>query len=484
MDPGPKGVMLLGTLLIGSVCSAQEPKKVAADSPRRTPTVALVQRCLPSVVALQTVRPAQKEGTFEVTAGSGSIIHSAGFILTNDHVVARMLRGLATLPDGRVFELETIARFPHEDVAVLRVAPSNPLPAIPLGRSNDLMLGEPVIAIGTPAGLAHTVSNGIVSGLNRSMSTEQTSLPHMIQTNAAISGGNSGGPLINALGEQIGLITSKKTNGENLGFAIGIDRIREIIRSLLAPEQRQGIYFGAEVSTLQENAVVVGVVDDSPASHAGMAVGDVVLSVGGMQIEQGVDFYLALLDKKVDQPLTVKVRRADDVLALSVKIAALPLPIPVAQKGLANGLRRSVYRGNWDALPDFDELTPASVQTVKLPTANTPNESADFFGLRFDGFVRVPKDGLYWFATESDDGSRMFVAGRLVVDNDNLHAARRSMGPLRLKAGIYPLRVDFFEKTGDEVLKVFFEGPGFEPREIPASAYFTGESPRANKSER
>ena len=151
---------------------------------------------------------------------------------------------------------KVIAGMSSEDMALIKVDAGKELQILPIGRSDDLMLGEPVLVIGNPVGLNHSVSTGIISGLNRSAATGGAFLPWLVQTSAAVSGGNSGGPLINALGKQIGIITSKRLDSENINFAIAADRIREVFSRLIAAELRYGFRLGVEIDMYEINAKV------------------------------------------------------------------------------------------------------------------------------------------------------------------------------------------------------------------------------------
>ena len=172
-------------------------------SERITKTVQIIKKSLPSVASIQTFKESGTPGVYNVQAGSASVIHESGYLSTNDHVISGIIQGNAILYGKAPLPFKTIARMSSEDLAIIKIETENPLEPIPIGRSNDLMLGEPILTIGNPGGLNHSVSTGIISGINRSTSTGAAFLPWMIQTSAAVSGGNSGGPLINALGEQI-----------------------------------------------------------------------------------------------------------------------------------------------------------------------------------------------------------------------------------------------------------------------------------------
>ena len=350
-----------------------------------------------------------------------------------------------------------------------------------MGRSHDLLLGEPAIAIGSPAGLVSTASEGIVSGLKRSTSTEQAFLPTMIQTSAAISGGSSGGPLINALGELIGVVTSRKADAENIGFAIAIDRVREILPALLAAEQRYGFQLGLTVDMLGASAKVVSVAPDSPAAAAGIEPGDIVQRIDDMEIRDGVGFQVALVERKPGLSLALTTLRGQETRTVNCVLAELPLAKPVADEGLEPGLDFAAWQGTWQQLPDFSQIKPAEVGKAEKPAATVYKSHPDNFGLEFTGLLKVPADGLYTFHTPcslTTAASAMTSTIALVVENDGMHPPRGGAGLVRLLAGLHPIKVQFFEFNGDESLQVSYEGPGLPKQEIPPAAYFRKALPK------
>jgi hypothetical protein len=142
----------------------------------------------------------------------------------------------------------------------------------------------------------------------------------------------------------------------------------------------------------------------------------------------------------------------------------------VAVKNAENGLDYTYFEGDWSALPDFSNLQPVRTGTCGRFVMQPHRE--DSFAFRFAGFIRVETDGIYSFHTISDDGSRLWVGDRLVVDNDGLHAPEQKAGQIALKAGFHPITVAMFEKDGGEELDVLFSGPGMSPRRIPEEALF------------
>ena len=461
----------------GFIAWADQDKKDGDEAERSqaryTPLVKLIERCLPAVASLQTVQAQDAAGVFTMGVGSASLIHEEGYLLTNNHVLFRMHQGQAFLPGQPPMLFRIIATMSSEDLALVKVDAGRSLPFLKFGRSDDLMLGEPVVVIGNPGGLVHSVSEGIVSGLNRSTAVAGTFLPGMVQTSAAVSGGNSGGPLINALGEQIGVITSKKLDGENINFAITSDRVREVFPTLLSAELRYGFRLGLQVEMLKSSVVVGDVSEGSPAEKAGVETGDWIEAVDGREVGHGVDFHLALVGKASGEQLDLKIQRNGEQKNIVVELGELELLEPVAEEGVESGLKFEGFEGSWDALPDFDELDSVVDGVVKMPTEEAySTENRENYGIQFEGLVKVPEEGLYTFYTSSDDGSRLSIGDEVVVNNDGLHAVQRKSGLVRLPAGLHPVTISFFEQGGDEELVIFWEGPGFSLQVVPEDAWF------------
>ena len=260
------------------------------------------------------------------SVGSGFVIHPDGYIVTNAHVVAQTPERKATFADGREYDAQIVAVDTQRDLAVLKIQSDRPLHTLKLGRSHDLMIGETVIAIGNPLGYQNTVTSGVVSAVNRDLNfSNQLKLTGLIQTDASINPGNSGGPLLNVLGELIGVNSAIRGDAQNIGFAIPVDQLREILPDLLDVERRYRLVCGMMVDTLNSPRVVA-VKPDTPAAEAGVKAGDVLNRLGQRDIHEGIDFYIALMGAPTDQPLDVALTREGKAVHTSMTIERRPAP--------------------------------------------------------------------------------------------------------------------------------------------------------------
>lgn len=450
--------------------------QVAADSPRRTALVEVVETCSPAVVDIFGLTPIKGQpGSASMSVGTGSVLHESGYIVTNAHVAETDGEQTVSLHDGTQLPYRVICEYENEDLAIIKVDSDEPLTAMTLGRSDDLMLGESVIVIGNPGGLAHTVTSGIVSATGRVTGTDDGSyLADTIQTDAAINGGNSGGPLINMAGEQIGVVVAKRMETEGLGFAIPVDRLRAALPEMVASPMRCGYAAGMTVDAFGP-AVVQEIAADGAADQAGVHVGDTITEIDGMNVRDGVHYYLGLAERQAGEELALTVLRDGTPLAIELTLREVE-PIAacdVSREGLAQGLQMQVFEGQWERLPEFNTLDPVATHLVPEVSLAVGVEHTEQFGLVFTGYLDVPETGVYTFHVTSDDGAQLFISDRLVVDNDGLHAAIENSGVIRLEQGLHPIRSTFFERGGDEVLQVDWSGPDIARQPLSAEFLFT-----------
>lgn len=308
---------------------------------RRTPVVEAYERARESIVNLSSSEKVEVSrwgvnlfgDIFSVpgerdarSVGSGFIFHENGYIATNAHVVSVGSQLVVTLADGSEYEARVIGRDTARDLAVIKIDPPRPLTPITLGRSDDLMIGEQTLAIGNPVGLNNTLTLGIISALHRQLEVDGRVLYRdVIQTDASINPGNSGGPLLNILGELIGVNTAIRTDAQNIGFAIPVDQLREILPEVLNYEKLNKVVVGMQVGG-GEPPKVLDVSSDSPAHQAGVRSGDVVLAVDGKPITRILDFQVAMLEHRPGEQVPVKLLRDGKPTELRVPIVAAPKP--------------------------------------------------------------------------------------------------------------------------------------------------------------
>ncbi len=330
-------------LLLAAVGVAHGQTDAEKRARRRTPVVEVFERCRDAVVNISTTRVVQLRSPFRAlddifdfgrprtrnrrveSVGSGVVIHGDGYIVTNAHVVARASDVQIAFADNRELPAEVVAIDSEHDLAVLRIVTPGKLATVPLGRSDDLMIGETVIAIGNPLGLQHSVTAGIVSAVGRDLVfSADTVYSGLIQTDAPINPGNSGGPLLNINGELIGINSAIRGDAQNIGFAIPVDRLWELLPRMLDIEQRQRVRLGLEVSG--PAAEVTRVAGGSPADRAGVRVGDHVSRIDGHRATSSIDYYVHLLRHKPGDRVKLQVRRGETTIAADIPLEAIPMP--------------------------------------------------------------------------------------------------------------------------------------------------------------
>ncbi|MCK0089592.1 trypsin-like peptidase domain-containing protein [Rhodococcus sp. F64268] len=316
----------------------------ALDSPRpETTTVAnapdgtvqaVAQRVVPSVVRIEVV------GRSGAGEGSGVVLSSDGLILSNNHVVAGAGPGAeltVAFADGTSAKASVVGTDPITDIAVIRAEGRDDLTPIEMGNSENLQVGQAVVAVGSPLGLESTVTSGIVSALNRPVSTSgetgnQNTVIDAIQTDAAINPGNSGGALVDMEGNLVGINTAIATSGQQsgsigLGFAIPVDQARRIADELIDTGTATHALIGVQVPARADvnGAAVVEVVADGPAARAGIPAGSVITKVDDRVITDGDSLIAAIrsqapgttvsvtyTDARGNNPTTVDVQTASD----------------------------------------------------------------------------------------------------------------------------------------------------------------------------
>ena len=292
--------------------------------------------------------------------GSGFLVHQAGYVVTNAHVVSRATKITVTLADNSKIAARAISADPDHDLAVLKIDPpkGKSLPHLPLGRSDDLMVGETVIAVGNPMGLSHTVTTGIVSALGRELQFARgVKYSGLIQTDAPINPGSSGGPLLNVRGELIGINTAIRADAQNIGFAIPVDELISLFPVLLNFERINRVVFGATVRQRHgpagEKLIVSAVRAGSPA-YGKLKVGDCLQALNGKALAQMPDFTCGMLALGAPAKAYLECGRGGKTLQVTVEIQAKPKP---DGNLLARGLFGLTFR----------EVTPKAARELRLP---------------------------------------------------------------------------------------------------------------------
>ena len=384
------GFLLLGALVLGAsairlgkagsaggparpgaglvpAAAADEVPRSDLHSSRRTAIVEAAQRVGPSVVTISVVQTRLVQSTpygsdfFEPffrdmipsyryreqipSMGSGFIISSKGFVLTNEHVVRGAEKITVILADGRSFTGKVLGSHPQYDVAIVKIE-GEKLPVAPLGTSGDLMIGEWAIAIGNPFGFLlndtqPTVTAGVISATARDIKAGSTGggiYKNMIQTDAAINPGNSGGPLVNATGEVIGVNTfifTKSGGSEGIGFAIPIDAAKRVVDEIIRYGRVRNVWIGVgtwditpylaeRIGTTDRNGLYISSVEKgSPADKAGAREGDIIRKVNGIAISDVNEAYRALFGANVGDTITLTVEREAKPVTLRLTLEEL-----------------------------------------------------------------------------------------------------------------------------------------------------------------
>ncbi len=307
-----------------------EPDAELLDAYSRAVTAA-VARVRPSVVHIHVERRGRR-GQAREGAGSGFIITPDGYLVTNSHVAGGASALQATLPDGRTVDGELVGDDPDSDLAVVKIG-ADGLAYGRLGDSTRVRVGQVAIAIGSPYGFQHTVTAGIVSALGRSMrGATGRLLDNIIQTDAALNPGNSGGPLVDSAGAVIGVNTAVILPAQGICFAIASNTAERVAIALIREGRVRRAYLGVSAQDLplprrvvrhfdlprETGARVDAVTRDSPAALAGIRAGDVIVALGDTPIAGVDDLQRMLTGGRIGDAVDVIVLRRDQRLALSV----------------------------------------------------------------------------------------------------------------------------------------------------------------------
>ena len=305
------GMLMLGVLMVGVCLEAAATSECTASLP------VLYQQVAPSVVSISAVatasmHPGDRAGTI---VGSGVLIDTEGLVLTNSHVVFGHRAIAVTLDNGYETPAKVLGADPILDVAVLRMkAPDTGLPTATLGDSDMLQVGEEVVAIGNPLGLDQTLTHGVISGMDRLLPGFPLNLMlPLIQTDAAINPGSSGGPLVNRCGEVVGLASALLADAKNIGFAIPINVVKQVMPQLVQQGRVirpwlgvSGKVIGKQVRALLKLPLVDGflvqtVEPGSPAAKVGVHEGELLIAISGEEFLFGGDIITAANGIELDE---------------------------------------------------------------------------------------------------------------------------------------------------------------------------------------
>jgi len=280
----------------------------------------------------------QQDMTREVEVpaiGSGFIVRSDGYVLTNNHVIEGAKEIVVTLADGRKFNGKTMGRDPRNDLAIVKIDAKD-LPAVQLGDSDKIRPGDFAIAIGNPYGLQHTVTAGIISGLARSLDGDPKEPGIYIQTDAAINRGNSGGPLIDIEGRVVGINTAIIPQAQGLGFAIPVNVAKSVMDDLISGKKIVYPWIGVQLQNLtpelaeyfgvreKYGAVVAYVYPNSPAEKAGLQEGDIILRIGNAQVTNITKLQEEVRNRKAGDKAVLQVWRNNSYMLITVTLGEMP----------------------------------------------------------------------------------------------------------------------------------------------------------------
>jgi len=393
MNHAYQRMWVYGLLTVGAVTPGAHTEEKSA---RVTPVVQAYRTVGPAVVNIATTKLVRTrlglfgddllDGIFPSpirrnvpvqSLGSGFLIHPDGFIITNAHVVRRAQKIDVVMPDKSRYGAKVISADPRHDLAVLKIAPpkGGALPYLPLGRSDDLMVGETVIAVGNPLGYANTVTTGVISALGRTLEFERgVKYTNIIQTDAPINPGSSGGPLLNINGELIGVNTAISARAQNIGFAIPVSALAEELCRLLDFERINRVIFGATVCQKLTPAgpeLRVQAIRKATPAAGKLRVGDRIVGLNGRPVRQIPDYACAMVAMKAGQIARLRCLRHGKQINVAVTLKAKPQPDGNAlawkyfgmsfrkvTRHLARDLRLPVERGLM--VSSLDESGPAA----------------------------------------------------------------------------------------------------------------------------
>jgi serine protease Do len=379
------------TLLVVACLTLAAPHPSDADeSLRRTPVVEAVERTKPAVVNVYTETVVETRSHFRspfgrdpllehffgdvprqqrrTSLGTGVVVRPDGIVVTNEHVIVQATSIRVLFEDNREFEAELLGSDSDSDLAVLRIRSDEPLPYVPIGADDSILIGETVIAIGNPFGLSHTVTTGVVSAVGRSLEAGDLILHDFLQTDASINPGNSGGPLLDVTGRLIGINSAIRRDAEGIGFAIPVWKVRRVVEQLLDFGSVRPAWVGLLGQDLTPDlafhfgvapgsgVLVRGVEEGSPAEDAGVRTGDILVRIGHQRIHDVGELGHHLRGLVPGAKISLTLRRDDREREAALEVANLPqelidgfawagLGVEVAEDARADGVVVRRVRG-------------------------------------------------------------------------------------------------------------------------------------------
>jgi putative serine protease PepD len=298
------------------------PVSTAAASRGLTPAE-VYRRASPSVVEVEA------RGFGGGSTGSGFVIDDHGRVVTNQHVVGSAENVTVRFPNGDESEARVVGSDSSTDIALLDLEEDRAVTPLGLGSAGRLSVGDPVVAIGSPFGLEGTLTAGVVSGLDRDIQApDGFAIDGVIQTDAALNPGNSGGPLLDGRGRVVGVnsqIESRSGGDDGVGYAVPIETVKEVVADLLADGEVRHAYLGVVLGDETDSGVVLTeVAAGGPADEAGLEAGDVVVSVGGREVDTADEVRDAVSARDPGDSLQIEVRRNGDTRTVEVRLGERP----------------------------------------------------------------------------------------------------------------------------------------------------------------
>ena len=296
-----------------------------AASAAGLPLPELYKRVLPGVVEISV-----GSGFGPSAGGSGFVLDEEGHVVTNQHVVSGAGEATVRFADGEEARAEVVGSDPSTDVALLRLVDPGQLDLspLPLGSASSLEVGETVVAIGSPFGLEGTLTAGVISALGREIrAPDGFVIDDVIQTDAAINSGNSGGPLLDTTGRVIGINTQiqSETGGNvGIGYAVPVDTVKDIVDRLRTDGTVEHAWLGVSIEEADEGVAISGVVAGRPAARAGLEEGDVVIDVDGVAINSPDDLTSLVSGKQPGDTVELRVTRDGDERSLRIELGTRP----------------------------------------------------------------------------------------------------------------------------------------------------------------